>query len=66
MSRVNKTNGMGAVNRLDERDMEEDILNVELVHGPPPGDGQSQHSPDSELVENVLETAKVSTVQTVN
>jgi hypothetical protein len=54
VTRVNKADGMGAVDRLNKRDMEEDILNVELVHGPPPGDGQSQYSPDSKLVENKL------------
>jgi hypothetical protein len=26
--------------------VEEGVLDVELVHGPTPGDSQSQHSPD--------------------
>jgi hypothetical protein len=44
---VNEVGGLRAVDDLGECAMEEDVLNVELVHGPIPGDSQSQHSPNS-------------------
>jgi hypothetical protein len=43
---VNEASGLRAVDGLGEGVMEEDVLDVELVHGPTPGDSQSQHSPD--------------------
>jgi hypothetical protein len=43
---VNKAGGLTAVDGLRECVVEEDILDVELVHGPTPGDSQSQHNLD--------------------
>jgi hypothetical protein len=43
---VNEAGGLRAVDGLGEGVMEEDVLDVELVHGPTPGDNQSQHSLD--------------------
>jgi hypothetical protein len=44
---VNEAGGLRVVDGLGECAMEEGVLDVELVHGPTPGDSQSQHSPDS-------------------
>jgi hypothetical protein len=46
VSRVNEACGLKALDHLGECVMEEGVLDVELVHGPTPGDRQSQHSPD--------------------
>jgi hypothetical protein len=43
---VNEGSGLRAVDGLGDCAMEEGVLDVELVHGPTPGDSQSQHSPD--------------------
>jgi hypothetical protein len=43
---VNEASGLRAVDGLGECAMEEGVLDVELVHGPAPGDRQSQHIPD--------------------
>jgi hypothetical protein len=52
---ANKASGLGAINYLSERVMEECILDVELVHGPTLGDSQSQHSPSSGSLEDEAE-----------
>jgi hypothetical protein len=44
--RVNEVGGLRAVDSLRECAMEEGVLDVDLGHGPTPGDSQSQHSPD--------------------
>jgi hypothetical protein len=36
--------------------VEEGVLDVELVHGPTPGDSQSQHSPDGGRLDNGAES----------
>jgi hypothetical protein len=41
---VNEADGLRAVDGLKECAMEEGVLNVELVHGPTPGNSYSQHS----------------------
>jgi hypothetical protein len=46
VSRVNEAGGLRPVDHLREGAMEEGVLDVELVHGPMPGDSQSQHSLD--------------------
>jgi hypothetical protein len=43
---VNEAGGLRAVDSLGECAVEEGVLDVELVHGPTPGDSQSQQSPD--------------------
>jgi hypothetical protein len=43
---VNEACGLRAVDGTIECAVEESVLDVELVHGPTPGDSQSQHSPD--------------------
>jgi hypothetical protein len=42
--KVNEVSGLRAVDGLKECDVEQDVLDVELVHGSTPGDSQSQHS----------------------
>jgi hypothetical protein len=44
--RINEANGLRAVGCLKECAVEEGVLDVEQVHGPVPGDSQSQHSPN--------------------
>jgi hypothetical protein len=44
--RVNKANRLRVVDGLGECAVEEDVLDVELVHRPTPVESQSQHSPD--------------------
>jgi hypothetical protein len=44
---VNEVDGLRAVDGLEECVVEEGVLDVELVHGPTPGDSQSQHSPNN-------------------
>jgi hypothetical protein len=46
VSRVNKADGLRAVDHLRECAMEECILDIELVDGPTPRDSQSQHIPN--------------------
>jgi hypothetical protein len=46
LSRVDKPNGLGAVDRLRQGAMEEGIPHVELVDRPVPGQCQGQNSPD--------------------
>jgi hypothetical protein len=41
---VNEGSALRAVDGLGDCAMEEGVLDVELVHGPTPGDSQSQHS----------------------
>jgi hypothetical protein len=45
-SGINEVGGLRAVNGFGECVVEEDVLDVELVHGPIPGESQSQHSLD--------------------
>jgi hypothetical protein len=44
---VNEVSGLRGVDNLGESVVEEDVLDIELVHGPTPEDNQSQHNPDS-------------------
>jgi hypothetical protein len=46
VSRVDKPNGLGAVDRLRQGAVEEGVCHVELVDRPVPGQCQSQNSPD--------------------
>jgi hypothetical protein len=46
MHGVNEASGLRAADGLGECAIEEGILDIGLVHGPTPGDHQSQHSPD--------------------
>jgi hypothetical protein len=55
VSRVNEAGGPRAVDCLRECAVEEDVLDVELVHGSTLGDSQSQHSPDSGRPDNGVE-----------
>jgi hypothetical protein len=43
---VNETSMLRVVDGLEECVVEEGVVDAELVHGPTPGDSQSQHSPD--------------------
>jgi hypothetical protein len=43
---VNEVDGLREIDDLGECAMEEGILDIELVHGPTPGDSQSRHSLD--------------------
>jgi hypothetical protein len=52
---VNKVDGLRAVDGLGECAMEEGVLDIELVHGPTPGDSQSQHSLDGGRLDNGAE-----------
>jgi hypothetical protein len=52
---VNETGGLEVVDRLDECVMEEGSLDVELVHGPTPGNRQSQHSPNGGRLDDGVE-----------
>jgi hypothetical protein len=52
---VNEADGLRAVDGLGECDMEEDVLDVELVHEPTPGDSQSQHSSDGGRLDDGVE-----------
>jgi hypothetical protein len=55
VSRVNKADRLRAVDRLRECVVEEGVLDVELVHGPTPGDSQCQHSPNSGRIDDRAE-----------
>jgi hypothetical protein len=55
MHGVNEASGQRAVDGLGECAMEEGILDDELVHGPTPGDSQSQHSPDGDRLDDRTE-----------
>jgi hypothetical protein len=55
VSRVNKADGLRAVDRLGECAMKEGVLDIELVDGPTPRDSQSQHSPDGGRLDDVAE-----------
>jgi hypothetical protein len=46
VSRVDKPNGLSAVDRLHQGDVEEGVHHVELVDRPVPGQSESQNSPD--------------------
>jgi hypothetical protein len=46
VSRVDKPNGLSAVDRLRQGVVEEGVVHVELVDRPVPGQSESQYSPD--------------------
>jgi hypothetical protein len=52
VSKVNKAGELRAVDRLGEGVMEEGVLDAKLVHGPTPGESQSQHSLDGGGLDN--------------
>jgi hypothetical protein len=52
---VNEAGGLGAIDCLDERVMEEGVLDVEPMHGSTPGDDQSQHSSDGDRLDGGAE-----------
>jgi hypothetical protein len=52
---VNEADRLRAVDGLGECAMEEGILDVKLAHGPTLGDSQSQHSPDSNRLDDGAE-----------
>ena len=45
--RVNKPHRLAAVDCLSEKAMQEGILDVELMHGPPAGESQREHRADT-------------------
>jgi hypothetical protein len=52
---VSEVGGLRVVDGLGECAMEEGVLDIELMHGPTPGDNQSQHSPDSGRLDDRVE-----------
>jgi hypothetical protein len=52
---VNEAGRLRAVDGLGECVVEEGVLDVKLVHGPTPGDSQSQHSPDGSRLDDGAE-----------
>jgi hypothetical protein len=53
---VNEAGELRAVDSLRECVMKEDVLDVELVHRPTPGDSQGQHSPNGGRLNNRAES----------
>jgi hypothetical protein len=54
-ARGQRSQRLRAVDGLGECAIEEGILDIELVHGPTPGDRQSQHSPDGGTLDDGAE-----------
>jgi hypothetical protein len=52
---VNEAGGLRAVDYLEECAVKEGVLDVELVHGPAPGDSQGQHSLDGSRLDDGAE-----------
>jgi hypothetical protein len=52
VSCVNEASRVGAVDCLDGSVVEEDVLDVELMHWPTPKDSQRRHSPDGGELHN--------------
>jgi hypothetical protein len=59
VSRVNKAVELKAVDRFKERAAEEDVLDIELVHGATTRDNQSQHSSDGGRFDDGVEGLSV-------
>jgi hypothetical protein len=53
--RVNEADGLRAIDSLGECAMDKGALDVELVHGPTPGDSQSPHSPNGGRLDDRVE-----------